>query len=254
MIIDIINACAAVIAILQPWIIRFYNNHAKKIQLNFIHSSKIQLYYNRDGAYVYLGGVIRAKNKAAIVNDIMVKVIRKKDKAELLLDWSFFNSPTFQFTANNPLYTGELARAFKVESDGLYPVFITFKSTDINESNKLNEIYRTVDSECPIIMSQHFPINQVKNELSKTSSYKSCHEELLSNLYWKEGDYLIELIIIYNDNQSQQFRYKFNIDNNEAKEFKNNIDRSLQSVVDQAYGVYPFFFVAQKDFITENGK
>lgn len=80
---EIITTVIAVIALLQPWIIKFYNHFLKKICVSFIPSAQIKLYYNRSGAYVYLGGVIESKNQAALGKDISVKVIRQNDKAEL---------------------------------------------------------------------------------------------------------------------------------------------------------------------------
>ena len=83
---EIIATVIAVIALLQPWIIKFCNHFLRKICVSFIPSAQIKLYYNRSGAYVYLGGVIESKNQVAVVKDISVKVIRQNDKAELKLD------------------------------------------------------------------------------------------------------------------------------------------------------------------------
>ena len=67
---EIIATVIAILALLQPWIIKLWDRFGRKIRVNFIPSAKIKLYYNRSGAYVYLGGVIETKNKAAIVKDI----------------------------------------------------------------------------------------------------------------------------------------------------------------------------------------
>ena len=149
---EIIATVIAILALLQPWIIKLWDRFCRKIRVNFIPSAKIKLYYNRSGAYVYLGGVIEAKNKAAVVKDIAVKVVRKKDKAELLLDWSSFMIPVFQSVGGNAVTTSEIARPFKVESGSLYPVFIEFASTNIQESNRLTEIYNTIALELAGIM------------------------------------------------------------------------------------------------------
>lgn len=77
---EIIATVIAILALLQPWIIKLWDRFGRKIRVNFIPSAKIKLYYNRSGAYVYLGGVIEAKNKAAIVKDIAVKVVRKRTR------------------------------------------------------------------------------------------------------------------------------------------------------------------------------
>ena len=58
---EIIATVIAILALLQPWIIKLWDRFGRKIRVNFIPSAKIKLYYNRSGAYVYLGGVIEAK-------------------------------------------------------------------------------------------------------------------------------------------------------------------------------------------------
>ena len=163
---EIIATVIAILALLQPWIIKLWDRFGRKFRVNFIPSAKIKLYYNRSGAYVYLGGVIEAKNKAAVVKDIAVKVVRKKDKAELLLDWSSFMIPVFQSVGGNAVTTNEIARPFKGESGSLYPVFIEFASTNIQESNRLTEIYNTIALELAGIMQPNITIEQAKYALA----------------------------------------------------------------------------------------
>lgn len=69
---EMIATAIAILALLQPWIIKLWDRFFRKIHVNFIPTAKIKLYYNRSGAYVYLGGVIESKNKAAIVKDIAI--------------------------------------------------------------------------------------------------------------------------------------------------------------------------------------
>lgn len=85
---EIIATILAVIALFQPWIITIWKKFFKPLKVTFIPSAKIKLYYNRSGAYIYLGGVIEAKYRPAVIKDISVKVIRQSDKAELAMDWS----------------------------------------------------------------------------------------------------------------------------------------------------------------------
>ena len=251
---EIIATVIAILALLQPWMIKFWNRFCRKICVNFIPSSKIKLYYNRSGAYVYLGGVIEAKNKAAVVKDIAVKVVRKKDKAELLLDWSSFMIPVFQSVGGNAVRTSEIARPFKVEAGNLYPVFIEFASTNIQEINRLTEIYNTMALELKGIMQPNFTIDQAKHTLAATERYQTCRDELLQNFYWKADDYVIELAITYNNTKTKRYRFKFSIDVNEADSLRGNIEKSLQSVVDEIYRVSTNFFFPEKDFVLDDNQ
>ena len=251
---EIIATVIAILALLQPWIIKLWDRFCRKIRVNFIPSAKIKLYYNRSGAYVYLGGVIEAKNKAAVVKDIAVKVVRKKDKAELLLDWSSFMIPVFQSVGGNAVTTNEIARPFKVESGSLYPVFIEFASTNIQESNRLTEIYNTIALELAGIMQPNITIDQAKYALANSSSYQTFRDELLQNFYWKADDYVIVLTITYNDTKTQQYKFKFSIDASEAAAFKGNIEKSLQCAVDEIFRVPTNLFCPQKEFVLDDGK
>ena len=251
---EIIATVIAILALLQPWMIKLWDRFCRRICVNFIPSSKIKLYYNRSGAYVYLGGVIEAKNKAAVVKDIAVKVVRKKDNAELLLDWSSFMIPVFQSVGGNAVTTSEIARPFKVEAGSLYPVFIEFTSTNIQESNRLTEIYNTLSSEFVGIMQLNITIDQAKLVLATLSSYRTFKDELLQNFYWRADDYVIELTITYNNTKTQRYKFKFNIDVREADSLKGNIEKSLQSVVDEFYRVPTNLFCPQKDFVLDDGE
>lgn len=251
---EIIATVIATLALLQPWIIKLWDRFFRKLRISFIPSAKIKLYYNRSGAYIYLGGVIEAKNQAAVVKDIAAKVVRKKDKAELILDWSSFMIPVFQSVGGNAVTTNEIARPFKVEAGSLYPVFIEFASTNIEENNRLAEIYKTIASELAGIMQPNMTIEQAKYALTNSNNYQTLRDELLQNFYWKADDYEVELTITYSDTKTQQYKFQFSIDSNEATAFKDNIEKSMQYAVDEIYRVPTNLYCPQKDFVIADRK
>ena len=108
---EIIATILAVIALVQPWIIAAWKKFFKPLKVTFIPSAKIKLYYNRSGAYIYLGGVVEAKNRPAVIKNISAKAIRQSDKAELAMDWSSFMVPVFQSVGGNSVTTNEIGRA-----------------------------------------------------------------------------------------------------------------------------------------------
>ena len=73
----------------------------------------------------------------------------------------------------------------------MIPVFIEFVSTNIQENNRLNEIYSTIASEFARISQQNTTINQAKSMFANSENYKSFRDELLQNFYWKADDYKI---------------------------------------------------------------
>lgn len=251
---EIAATVIAILALLQPWIIKLWDHFFRKIRLIFIPSAKIKLYYNRSGAYIYLGGVIESQNKAAVVKDIAVKIIRKKDKAELALDWSSFMIPVFQSIGGNAVSSSEIARPFKVEAGGLCPVFIEFGSTNIQEIDRLSEIYSTMAAESQQILQQGIMPDQAKKTLSESANYKKFKDELLENFYWKTGDYEIVLSIIFNDKRTEQYKFKFNIDKEETENFKQNIEKSLLSPIDEICRIPTNMYCPQKDFTPSDCK
>lgn len=247
---EIVATIIAVIALLQPWFIKLYSRFLRKICVSFIPSAKIKLYYNKSGAYVYLGGVIESKNQTAVVKDISVKVIRQSDKAELNLGWSSFMVPVFQSIGGDPVTTSEIARPFKIEAGDLYPVFIEFASVNIQDNSRRSEIYNIMASEAFNITRSIVTIDQAKQILVNSQYYQSFRDELLQDFYWKEADYIIELSITYNEEKTKQYRYKFSIDANESTAFKKNIANSLESAIDEIYRVPTNFLCPQKDFVS----
>lgn len=247
---EIIATIIAVIALFQPWIIKLYNHFLKKIRVSFIPSAQIVLYYNRSGAYVYLGGVIESKNQAAVIKDISVKVIRQNDKAELNLDWSAFRVPVFQTIGGNPVTTSEIARPFKVEVGSLYPVFVEFASVNTQENSRRSEIYSILAAEAFNITQLNVTFEQAKKMLVASQYYQDFKDELLQDFYWKEASYIIELTITYNEEKTKQYRYKFSIDASEYVAFKENIEKLLQGAIDDIYRVPVNLFYPQKDFVS----
>ena len=169
----------------------------------------------------------------------------------MLLDWSSFEVPVFQSIGGNAVNTSEFARPFKVEAGSLYPMFIEFASTNIQENNHLNEIYSTMASEAAKIVQRNLTIDQAKGILADSASYKAFKDELLQNFYWKADSYVIELTIVYNDTQKLQRRFRFGLDENEAAEFRKNIEKSLLSALDIKYGIPTNMFYPQKDFVSD---
>ena len=98
---ELVATIIALIALIQPWVIKLWKTLFKRVKIAFIPSGKIKLFYNRSGAYVRVDGVIEAKNQSTIIRDISAKVIRLSDKAELKMDWSSFNTPVYQNIAGN---------------------------------------------------------------------------------------------------------------------------------------------------------
>ena len=245
---EIIATVLAVIALVQPWILAAWKKFFKPLKVSFIPSAKIKLYYNRSGAYIYLGGVIEAKNRPTVIKDISAKVIRQSDKAELAMDWSSFMVPVFQSVGGNSITTSEIARPFMIGANGLNPIFVEFANLDTQTVDRLAKVYGKLILESKRIANINIPFEQAKDQLQAIPEYQPFREELLENFYWKASDYQIELSINHNDNKTEVYRYRFSLTQDEVSEFKKNIDVSMLCELSLLYYQPTNFTVFQKDF------
>lgn len=246
---EVIAAILAIIALIQPWVIAAWKKFFRPLNVTFIPSAMIKLYYNRSGAYIYLGGVIEAKNRSAVIKDISVKVIRQCDNAELKMDWSSFMVPVFQSVGGNSISTSEIARPFKVGANDLNPIFVEFANLDTQTLDHLAEIYEKLMLESRRIYNINIPFDLAKAQLQALPEYKTFREELLENFYWKVSDYKIELSISHSDNKTKIYKYHFSLNQNEISEFRKNIDEAMLCDLKTQYYLPINFSVFQKSFV-----
>lgn len=246
---EIVATIIAGLALIQPWIIFLYKKFFKKIHVLFLPSSTIKLFYNKSGSYISLGGVIESKNKSCIVNKISAKVVRMSDKAELNTNWSTFSSPIFQIVAGSPVTSSETARPFKIEANGLCPVFVEFENSNNELNNRLKEIFDDIKNETYEIVKQPKDIDTAKLELKKYNKYSKYEKELLENYYWKVGRYVLYFTITYNQKNTLVYKYAFNLTKNEVENFKGNITKALNVELYNCYRQTIPFYSCQKDFV-----
>lgn len=244
---EIIATVLAVLAFIQPWAIWVYKKVSKKIEVSFLPSERIKLFYNKSGAYINMGGVIESKNQDCVVKNITAKVVRQNDNAELNLEWSSFLSPVYQSIAGTPVLTNETARPFKVKANELIPVFIEFANSNEKIMSRQTEIFNNIANQSKNIIT--FPnYENALNHLKKLKEYENYSSELLENFFWKECEYIVEFNIVYNDNKNLQYKYSFALDTEEITKLKSNIEKSLTYEITRFYGQNVYFEYSQKEY------
>ena len=246
---EIITAIVAVIALVQPWVIKLCNMIFKKITITFIPSGKMKLFYNRSGAYVQIGGVIESKNQDTVIKDISAKIIRLCDNAELKMDWSSFNVPVYQNIAGNIVTTTETARPFKVKSNDLSPVFVEFCNIDDSFLDHLAEIHNSLVAQARTIVNPAISLEDARQNFKSTPEYQSFKEELLESFYWKVSEYVLKMSVYYGSNATKDFSYKFSLDQTEIAEFKKDIEKAMDCAIDNLYGQTAHFYYPCKDYV-----
>ena len=113
----------------------------------------------------------------------------------------------------------------------MLPVYIEFSK----ENQKWNEVYASIFVQGQMILSgkqyQSYDVDNIVKEALSYGAYKEAHDEMLSDLFWKESEYQMELSIEY-DNQKEVYNYSFVLDQSDCFEFRANIDRVLESPID----------------------
>lgn len=245
---EIITAIVAVIALIQPWVIKLWNLMFKKATITFIPSGKMKLFYNRSGAYVQIGGVIEARNQDIIIKNISAKITRLCDNAELKMDWNSFDVPVYQSVAGNLVTTTEIARPIKIKSNDLSPVFVEFRNVDDLFLDQLAEKYNALTAQARTIAKTTISLEDAREKFKSTSEYQNIKEDLLESFYWKVSQYVIEISVYYGNNAIKCFSYKFSLDQTEITEFKKDIEKAMDTAIDNLYGQVPHFYYPCKDY------
>lgn len=241
----------AVLALVIPFFKWLYNEKVKRTRVDFLPSGMITLYFNRSGSYISLGGVFEAKNKAATVKEISVKVIRDSDSATLALRWSSFPSPIVKKIAGNMETAFETAHPFKIEKDSLFPVFVEFQNANVNVDEEIFKLSMPVLS-----IANSFAFQETANYISavertkSTNEYHSACMALNDHFFWKCGSYRLVMTTKY-ENSNIDKVYSFSISDDESSKLRANIDMLLIDPISRRFMVPPIINTVRKEYSKE---
>ena len=247
---ELIAIIMSAIALSIPLIKYLWNKFVVKPKLTYHPFDQVTFYYNQSGSYLQFGFVLRCEKASAIVNDISVCITRKNNSDRLCLDWSSFISIYNQRVGDNRIIANEVARPIYITKDNLHPLLIQFYITDNDTINKLRRIHTDMRSELSKY-PQEFGDGKMEEAIilmRDSEKYKKYYPQLEEELFWKKGDYTLEITTTYNDSKKFVGMFDFSISHEEANNIKNNIDESL--VCDLKNKVYnqSNFYVVYKDF------
>lgn len=250
---EVLAIVLAALALLIPvgkWII---NRFIKKIKVTFIPSEYVTLSFNRSGAYITLGGVYESKNKSAIIKNVCVEVVRAIDNATLYLNWSTFPSPIYRKVAGGYETSFETAHPFKVDADGLTPVFIEFSNAMEDPNEKTSAIIRQVSNAVsPILLQPNIDLFTADSQVKQLKEYQDAKLELNDYFFWREGNYQIIVKTEYNNNIFSN-SYIFSINKEESERLRANIDSLLVTRVADHFRVTSIINTVQKKYRENNG-
>ncbi len=242
---ELLSIILSVIAILIPFFQWLYKRFIQKVKFNYYPNKKASLFFNRSGSYVRIDGSFEALVKPVVIQDIKLTVVRRNDNQELNLVWSSFISPMTQSIPGlATAQINETAHPVRITENTIICLFTEFADINntpynifINSISSLVEQAKTLRQNHPQYESA-LKVFQESEEYAKTKS-------LMANFYfWQEGDYDLQLFV--NCIQfTKIYKFKFNINEKEAKKEKRNIDETLISILKE-------FYMLKYDFHTIN--
>ena len=71
----------------------------------------------------------------------------------------------------------------------------------------------------------------------------------MESFYWKVSQYVLKVSVHYGNNAIKDFSYKFSLDQTEIMEFKKDIEKAMDSAIDNLYGQTPHFYYPCKNYV-----
>ena len=245
---ELIAIILAVLSLAIPAFKWLYNKYIKKAKIDFLPVGKINLYFNRSGSYIYMGGTFDLKNKPANIKKISANIIRQSDNATLELEWSTFKSPVFRQVAGNYESTFETAHPFIIPANSMYPCLVEFSNSKVNVNKEIDRVTTPYHIDLYKMLETNIPFEASYNTAKNHPQYADTKLSVSEYLFWKPGKYTIILNTRYNDTDFNK-KYKFTLTEKDCDSLKHNVDNILMAPIDNHFKMPAFMEIISKDYI-----
>lgn len=196
------------LALIQVWLIAFWNKWIVKGRVEFYPSANIEIGYSAFGSTIGLPGTLRALDKESFLINMTLKSKRNEDSKTHELIWRAFRSSTFSPKTMQPEYL-EMATSFTLHSSTPKPIHVFFSSSQFASEyiSKAEKLKREWSNYClqnaSKLMKEYTSILE-KTLVSETMflkfakdsiTLKRILEKVNEEFYWKSGNYVIDLNI-----------------------------------------------------------
>jgi hypothetical protein len=103
---DAVVAIIAVLALVQPWLFAAYRHFLQRGSIEMYETGDIEIGFAAAGTLISLQGTLRAVHRDQFVKSMQIEVVRERDHARSLFEWTAFKpisigdaKATFQLTA-----------------------------------------------------------------------------------------------------------------------------------------------------------
>lgn len=231
---EVIALILSFIAIMIPIIQWAWHKWIVRPILRHIPTGKLYPCFNAAGSYLRIESVYEALRKPITVKKISLRVTRLRDDLKLNLKWARFPSPVSQTSNDNFFVSIESAHPFRIERNSVVTAFTEFEDPDHLFQTFLakNEGQKIIFAEKCI--SEGLDYNKALEEFKKQNFYKETHDFLTKYFFWDKGEYKIEIIVKYEENE-KIFSYNFKIGEVEHDKLMCNLNETCLSPVKNAY-------------------
>lgn len=242
---EIIAIGLSILSLIIPGIIWIVKKLFINAKLEIYPTNQLKLLYNESGSYINLDFSIECKYKNVVIQNIETTIIRKDDGKKLELIQSIFKSPIYSSIGSNYLSSNETAHPFKIEVNGLQNIFLEESNKNAETIKKLSEIHNYKLKDFTTSNNYDSDIIKFKNKENYNTMYAKLYEEL----FWKNGKYMMHLVVKYNKNKELIKKYYFEIDEKEAELFEKNVEEALLCRLKKIYQIQTNFYLGNKNYV-----
>lgn len=231
------TSIVATLALIQPWLIGFYNKVFKKGKVDIYPSGNIEIGFSEFGPTIAIQGTILATNRDVFINNIQLKIKKLKNNEEHNFNWVAFRSPQINIgqSSTQPI---EWPASFIVNTFQPHRYVIVFSDIDI--WNEIRVLVESCIKEVQTLIQKYpYLLEEVMGQVSrsealemylKSGAYQRAYDVINRLLYWEKGDY--ELTIIVNTDKprrSLKFFYRFQLTEQDFESLRLNVITIIQN-------------------------
>lgn len=201
--------------------------------INIYKIGVIELGCNYMGPIMKLRGSLIALNTEYVINNIKLKVTRADGEWNIFeLDYFITGKMSINRTIHNEITKTqeefhEWPYPFQLPTTRPHNYYMRFYDISVfniikNDYGKLVNNWRSL-----IYENKKINTNELYKRFKQSALYLEYSEELKKNFFWKEGDYLIDILVETSYGKIFNKKYSFKITKEHSKKIRNYIDGNL---------------------------
>lgn len=254
---SLIAIIVSVLALLMPLWQFLYIRVFKPLSLRIIPFGRTNFIFNESGSYAVVKFSIECKNRNIVINNVRVDISTRRTTKEetLYLDWNFIDPVSLSWIGSNmanSINTTSYAHPIKVGKDTIEPCIVEFANNSIEATNALTDIANQRNEQLnSFILSlssegQKPSVQAVIDGFRKTNEYRVLCSSYEKYLFWESGEYTLTVFLDYDNGKIHSQSFTFSVSVEEAKQEKENIDKTVFCKMMKENSIPVNFYLIQK--------